>query len=61
MGRGTSRRRSVSCSPAAAPSRCAVTDADIGMTPEQIGKLFQEFSQASFSTAVNMKVPALVS
>jgi len=29
----------------------AVADAGIGMTPEQIGKLFQEFSQASSSTA----------
>jgi signal transduction histidine kinase len=29
----------------------AVADTGIGMTPEQIGKLFQEFSQASSSTA----------
>src|SRR5262249_9798332 len=29
----------------------AVTDTGIGMTPEQIGKLFQEFSQASSRTA----------
>jgi CheY-like chemotaxis protein len=29
----------------------AVTDSGIGMTPEQMGKLFQEFSQASASTA----------
>jgi signal transduction histidine kinase len=29
----------------------AVTDTGIGMTPQQIGKLFQEFSQASSSTA----------
>jgi signal transduction histidine kinase len=28
-----------------------VADTGIGMTPEQIGKLFQEFSQASSSTA----------
>ena len=29
----------------------AVTDTGIGMTPDQMGKLFQEFSQASTSTA----------
>jgi signal transduction histidine kinase len=29
----------------------AVVDTGIGMTPEQMGKLFQEFSQASSSTA----------
>jgi signal transduction histidine kinase len=29
----------------------AVTDTGIGMTPKQMGKLFQEFSQASSSTA----------
>ena len=31
--------------------RIAVTDTGIGMTPEQMSKLFQEFSQASSSTA----------
>jgi signal transduction histidine kinase len=30
----------------------AVADTDIGMTQEQIGKLFQEFSQASSTTAI---------
>jgi signal transduction histidine kinase len=30
---------------------CAVADTGIGMTSEQMGKLFQEFSQASSSTA----------
>ena len=29
----------------------AITDTGIGMTPEQMGKLFQEFSQASSTTA----------
>ena len=31
--------------------RLAVADTGIGMTPEQMGKLFQEFSQASSATA----------
>jgi signal transduction histidine kinase len=31
--------------------RVAVADTGIGMTPEQMGKLFQEFSQASSATA----------
>jgi signal transduction histidine kinase len=29
----------------------AVADTGVGMTPEQMGKLFQEFSQASSATA----------
>ena len=29
----------------------AVADTGIGMTPEQLGKLFQEFTQAEASTA----------
>jgi signal transduction histidine kinase len=31
--------------------RLAVSDTGIGMTPEQMSKLFQEFSQASSATA----------
>ena len=37
----------------------AVTDIGIGMTPEQMGKLFQEFSQASTTTATNTVARAL--
>ena len=33
----------------------AVTDTGIGMTPDQIGKLFQEFSQASTATAIKSR------
>ena len=36
---------------AAIGSRSRLTDTGIGMTPEQMGKLFQEFSQASSATA----------
>jgi signal transduction histidine kinase len=39
----------------------AVTDTGIGMTPDQMGKLFQEFAQASSSTASKYGAPALVS
>ena len=39
----------------------SVADTGIGMTPEQMGKLFQEFSQASSSTASKYGAPALVS
>jgi len=33
----------------------AVADTGIGMTPERMGKLFQEFSQASSSTASKVR------
>jgi signal transduction histidine kinase len=36
----------------------AVADTGIGMTPEQMGKLFQEFSQASSTTASKYGQPA---
>ena len=36
---------------AATGSRSRCTDTGIGMTPDQMGKLFQEFSQASSATA----------
>jgi signal transduction histidine kinase len=36
----------------------AVTDTGIGMTAEQMGKLFQEFSQASSTTASKYGQPA---
>jgi signal transduction histidine kinase len=36
----------------------AVTDTGIGMTSEQMGKLFQEFSQASSTTASKYGQPA---
>jgi signal transduction histidine kinase len=39
----------------------AVTDTGIGMTPEQMGKLFQEFSQASSATSRKYGVQALAS
>jgi signal transduction histidine kinase len=37
----------------------AVTDTGIGMTPEQMGKLFREFAQASSSTAIKYGGPGL--
>src|SRR5262249_22088233 len=37
----------------------SVADTGIGMTPEQIGKLFQEFSQASSTTASKYGGPGL--
>jgi light-regulated signal transduction histidine kinase (bacteriophytochrome) len=37
----------------------AVADTGIGMTPEQMGKLFQEFSQASSATASRRARPRL--
>jgi signal transduction histidine kinase len=37
----------------------AVADTGIGMTPEQVGKLFQEFSQADASTRANTAAPGL--
>ena len=37
----------------------AVADTGIGMTPEQMGKLFQEFSQADASTRANTAAPGL--
>ena len=36
---------------AATGSRSRSADTGIGMTPDQMGKLFQEFSQASSATA----------
>jgi signal transduction histidine kinase len=49
--RGTHSRQTRLVSPDDAPCTTLLTDTGIGMMAEQMGKLFQEFSQASSTTA----------